>query len=359
MSIVPRLARASIKAKGVSSMADLKFAVLGTGFWSHFQIPAWFEVGGVELVALYNRTVSKAEAVAQKFGVPRVYGDAEELLRNEELDFVDIITEVPAHAPLVHLAAKYKVPVICQKPMASDYATCEGMVAACREAGVPFSIHENFRWQTPMRAIKRLLDEGTIGKPFRARLQFVHGLPTIFENQPFLKELEKFAFTDVGSHLFDLARFFFGEAQSIYAQTYRSRPDIKGEDVASAMLRIGDLICTCDISYSTKMERSIFPETLAFIEGDKGTIELTPDLWLHVTTDAGTTVERHAPPAYAWADPQYAVVHASIVPCNANLLHALKTGTPAETSGEDNLKTMRLVYSAYESAANNQVVYLD
>ena len=46
-------------------MANLKFAVFGTGWWSHFQIPAWFEVGGVELVALYNRTVSKAEKMAE------------------------------------------------------------------------------------------------------------------------------------------------------------------------------------------------------------------------------------------------------------------------------------------------------
>lgn len=339
-------------------MSDLKFAVLGTGFWSHFQIPAWFEVGGVQLVALYNRTVSKAEAAATKYDVPRVYGDAEELFRNEKLDFVDIITEVPAHASLVKLAAKYKVPVICQKPMAADYATCQEMVAACAEAGVPFMIHENFRWQTPMRALKEVLDAGTIGQPFRARLQFIHGLPTIFENQPFLKELEQFAFTDVGSHLFDLARFFFGEPQSIYAQTYRTRPDIRGEDVASAMLRIGDLICSCDISYSSKVEHPCFPETLILIEGSKGTIELAPDLWLRVTTEAGTTVQRHAPPSYAWADPDYAVVHSSIVPCNANLLHALQSDTQAETSGEDNLRTMRLVYSAYESAAANQVVNL-
>jgi predicted dehydrogenase len=339
-------------------MSNLKFAVLGTGFWSHFQIPAWFEVGGVDLVAVYNRTVSKADAVAAKFNVPRVYGDAEELLRSEELDFVDIITEVPAHAPLVALAAKYKVPVICQKPMAGDYATCQQMVATCQSAGVPFMIHENFRWQTPMRALKQILDAGTIGHPFRARLQFIHGLPTIFENQPFLKELERFAFTDVGSHLFDLARFFFGEPQSIYAQSYRTRPDIKGEDVASAMLRIGDLICTCDISYSSNVERQCFPETLILIEGTEGTIELTPDLWVHVTSAAGTTVQRHAPPAYAWADPDYAVVHASIVPCNADLLQAIQSGTPAETSGEDNLKTMRLVYGAYESVERNQVVSL-
>ncbi len=55
----------------------LRFAVMGTGFWSHSQIPAWLEIGNVELVAVYNRTRSKAEQVAEKFNIPRVYGDPE------------------------------------------------------------------------------------------------------------------------------------------------------------------------------------------------------------------------------------------------------------------------------------------
>lgn len=182
-------------------MATLRFAVLGTGFWSLYQIPAWFEVGGVELVAVYNRTVSKAERVAERFGVPRVYGDPEQLLQEETLDFIDIITEAPAHAPLVLLAAKYKVPVICQKPMAPDYATAQQMVAACKEAGIPFFVHENYRWQAPIRAVKQLVDEGQIGRLFRGRFQFVHALePFVWKNQPMLKNLQRLIIADQGSH---------------------------------------------------------------------------------------------------------------------------------------------------------------
>ena len=62
-------------------MPELKFAILGTGFWSLYQIPAWLEVGGVDIVAVYNRTVSRAEAVAQRFGIPHVYGDPEALVQ--------------------------------------------------------------------------------------------------------------------------------------------------------------------------------------------------------------------------------------------------------------------------------------
>ena len=75
-------------------MTNLKFAVMGTGFWANFQIPAWFEVGGVELVALYNRTRSRAEAMAAKCvsdwrapNTPRVYDDPDELFRREQARF--------------------------------------------------------------------------------------------------------------------------------------------------------------------------------------------------------------------------------------------------------------------------------
>jgi predicted dehydrogenase len=337
-------------------MTDLKFAVLGTGWWSQFQIAAWLEVGGVELVALYNRTVSKAEKMAQRFAVPRVYGDPEELLQKEELDFIDIITEVQAHAPLVYLAAKYKVPVICQKPMGPDYETCQQMVQACQEAGVPFLIHENLRWHTPIRAVKRIIDEGQIGQPFRAQLRSI-GYDD-YANQPLLKTLEHLVLADLGSHLLDTARFLFGEAQSLYCQHYRTRDDIVGEDVATVMLRFGEVTCTCEMSNATHNEwDATFPASI-LVEGTRGTLELGPDYWIRIATDKGLQARRYAPPTYSWADNQTAW-HASIVDCNANLLQALKVGQPAETSGPDNLKTMRLLFSAYESAACDQVVTLD
>lgn len=342
-------------------MADLKFAVMGTGFWSHYQIPAWFEVGGVELVALYNRTVSKAEKVAEKFNVPKVYGDPEELLQNEELDFIDIVTEVPAHADLVYLAAKYKTPVICQKPMASDYETAQRMVSVCQEAGIPFFIHENFRWQAPLRFLKDILNEGQIGRPFRGRIQFIHALePFVWENQPLLKTLKHLIIADNGSHQLDLARFYFGEAQSLYCQHLRTQDDIVGEDVASILLRMGDAICNVELSFVSKTEWGHFPEVFIYIEGTKGTLELGPDFWIRITTDEGTQARRYPAPGYhSWADPDYNVIHASMVPIHRDFLEAFKTGQPPETSGEDNLKTMRLVFAAYESAERNQVIFID
>ncbi|RPJ55598.1 MAG: gfo/Idh/MocA family oxidoreductase [Acidobacteria bacterium] len=337
-------------------MAPLKFAVLGTGFWSHFQISGWREVGGVELAAVYNRTVSKAERVAAKFNVPRVYGDLDELFQKEKLDFVDIVTEIDAHAPFVKKAAQYGLPVICQKPMAPDLATAEDMVETCRKARVPLFIHENWRWQTPIRAIQQLLREDRIGRPFRARIDMISGFP-VFDNQPFLKTLKHFILTDLGSHILDVARFLFGEATSLYCQTRQIHKDIQGEDVATVVMRMGNgTTAVCNMAYAGNfLEHDHFPQTYMFIEGESGSLELGPDYWIRLTTKDGTLSKRVPPPRYSWADPAYDVVHASIVPCNKNLLAALKGEGQGETTGEDNLKTVRLVFGAYDSAERDEV----
>src|SRR4051812_47546592 len=340
-------------------MAPLRFAIFGTGFWARFQLAAWRELAGVECVALYNRTRAKAEVLAAEFGIPRVYDDPVALLDQEQLDFIDIITDVDTHSRFVELAAQYGLPVICQKPMAPTLADAERMVATCRAAGVPFFIHENWRWQAPIRQLKRVLDEGKIGRPFRARIDMISGFP-VFVNQPFLKELEQFIITDMGSHTLDVARLLFGEAGSLYCQTQRILQDIKGEDVATIMLKMGEMTSVvCQMAYAgNHLERERFPETLIFIEGERGSIELAPDYWIRVTTADGTHAQRFPPPRYAWADPAYNLIHASIVPCNANLLGALRGDAPAETTGEDNLQTMGLVFGAYESARTDRVVPL-
>lgn len=339
-------------------MANLRFALFGTGFWSYFQLEGWLEAGGVECVALYNRTVSKAEKMAEKYGIPAVYGDPQELLDKEHLDFVDICTNVETHAPLTMMAAERGLSVVCQKPFATSLAEAEAMLAACKKAGVPLYINENWRWQYPIRQFKHQLDAGRIGKPFRARVHYANSFP-VFDNQPFLKELEQFILTDIGSHILDTARFLFGDAHSLYCQTHRVHPDIKGEDVATTVMNMGDNITvTCEMSYASRTEIERFPETYIYVEGDKGFLELGPDFWIRETTKDGTHSKRHIPPHYAWADPAYDLAHASIVPCQADFVQALQGKGEAESTGDDNLKTVQLVFGAYQSAATGRAITL-
>jgi len=309
-------------------------------------------------VALYNRTRTKAQALADAFGISSVYDAPDELLAREKPDFVDIITDVGTHRQFVEMAVSRRVPVICQKPMAPNLADAEAMVETCRKAGVPLLINENWRWQTPLRELRRVVASGEIGRVFRARLDYCNSFP-VFDNQPFLKSVEQFILADMGSHILDVARFLFGEAAALNCRTSRVHEDIRGEDVATVLLQMrSGATVTCNLSYASRIEHDRFPETYAFVEGTEGSAELGPDFWIRVTTRAGTTSSRFTPPFYAWADPRYAVVHSSIVDCQRNLLFHLSGQGRAETTGEDNLKTVRLVSAAYASATSGETVRL-
>jgi predicted dehydrogenase len=174
--------------------------------------------------------------------------------------------------------------------MAPDLETARHMVATCEQAGVPFFIHENFRWQTPIRKLKSILDSGVIGKQFKARVTFCSSFP-VFNNQPFLAELEQFILTDIGSHILDICRFLFGEAQTLYCQINTVNPSIKGEDVANVLMQMSSGVqCYAEMSYASILEHERFPQTYVLVEADKGSVYLGPDFELRTTTREGTTV---------------------------------------------------------------------
>ena len=338
-------------------MGDLQFAVLGAGFWASFQIAAWQEITGARCAAIYNRTRSKAARLAERFGIPAVYDDADEMLSREKLDFIDIITDNSTHAHLVKAAAALGLPVICQKPMAPTLAECREMVEVCRAAGVPFLIHENWRWQAPIRALQQVLESGVIGRLARATIKVITSADD-FQTQPFLKELERMVLADMGIHLLDATRFLFGEVDTLYCQTVRVQPDLKGEDLATVMMRMQNgMTVVIEVAFArAPIEQDHYIQTMVFVEGQSGSAELAPDYWLRVTTAGGTHARRHPPQRYPWGDPGQEVVMASIVDCHRNLLGALRGGPPAETTAADNIKTIQLMEACYESAGSGTVV---
>lgn len=336
-------------------MGKLRFAVLGTGFWANYQIPAWKELKDVELIAIYNRTLSKAEVMAKVYDIPKAYNDVAELLDKEKLDFVDIITDVDTHPVFTKAAAERGIHVICQKPMASSLNQAALMLETCNKAGVKLFIHENFRWQAPIRALKNVMDSGVIGKAFKAKVSFCSAFP-VFENQPFLANLDQFILTDVGSHVLDICRFLFGEAKTLYCLTKTVNPKIKGEDVANVFMEMEDGVhCFAEMSYASILEKETFPETLILVEGEKGSICLSADFELKITTKDGTLKDFVEPKLYNWADPAYSVVHSSIVECNQDILNGLKGGI-CENDGNNNFRTVQLVWASYESAASGKII---
>ena len=104
----------------------LRFAVFGTGFWSNFQIPAWFEVGGVDRLRVITALLTAPEKVAEKFQIPSCIWGCRRTAARMKRSILWISSRKSTPSPLVALAAKYRKPVICQKPMAPDFGDgCE------------------------------------------------------------------------------------------------------------------------------------------------------------------------------------------------------------------------------------------
>ena len=245
-----------------------RYALIGCGFFAQNHLHAWRQNPDVELIATCDVDFEKAKLAAANFG-GKAYASAEELFANEDLDFVDIATTPPTHKYMVELAAKYGVAAICQKPLAWDMADAKSMVKAMSDKGLPFMVHENFRFQTPMRKIKEIIDSGAIGRPFFGRISF-RTAHDVYSAQSWLVESERMIIVDVAVHLFDLARYFIGEPKTIFTSAHRVNPIIKGEDSATILMHMEDATCIVDASYETKSDHNTYPQTFVIIEGTKG-----------------------------------------------------------------------------------------
>lgn len=337
-------------------MSELNGALIGCGFFAINQMHAWNDVDGARIVAICDRDPERLKIVGDQFGIERRYSDANALFSDGGFDFVDIATTVQSHRILVEMAAQHKVPAICQKPFAKTLADAKAMVAACRAAGVPLMVHENFRWQTPIQAVRKVLDEGSIGTPFWGRFSFRSGYD-VFSGQPYLAEGERFIIEDLGIHTLDIARYILGDVATVSARTKRVNPNIKGEDVATILLdHESGATSIVDVSYATKLSKEPFPETLIEIDGSEGTIRLTQGYQLEVTNANGTATEDVSPILLSWASRPWHNIQESVYAIQQHWVDKLKQGAEHSTSGADNLKTFALVEGAYESAASGQTV---
>mgnify|MGYP002780910328 CR=1 FL=1 len=323
----------------------MRIAMAGAGFWASYQAAAWREIGS-PVAWVVDPSEDRARSLAEREGA-RWTTSLEEAL--QECDVLDVVAPVEHHATLVRAALAADVPVICQKPLATSLAEAEALVAEA--AGKTFLVHENYRWQAPFRALLTAVDAGRIGTPFRARLRATTGYD-VFGNQPAMRELMELVIADVGSHVLDMARRLLGEAEVVGATTASVAPGIRGEDVATILMRHrGGATSVTELGFpGVPQEDDPRFETLVLVEGSRGTAELRKGGRLTVTNDAGSTTTLHPPVAYPWCHPDYVLSMSAMVPCLADLRAHLRGETNAETTATDNLATVRLVFASYEAA---------
>lgn len=341
-------------------MERTRVAVVGCGFFARNHLHAWKDLSarGVEVQAVCDVDPAKAKTAAEAFGVRRWYTDVDRMFEAETIDLADIVTRVETHQALVERSVARRVPTVVQKPFGPDLAACKAMVEAARSAGIFLAVHENFRFQLPMRRISELLRGGTIGAPSWARISFRTGYD-IYKGQPYLLREERFVIMDLGVHVVDLARAFLGEVEHLSAEIQRRNPEVRAEDTATMLLKHrSGAVSVVECTYESHRLPDVFPETLLEIEGPEGAILLKPGSVLEVTSDGRMTRYDADPPVLDWAERPWHVIQESVLATCAHILDALRSGRDAATAAADNLKTFEVCEAAYEAASARRAVQI-
>jgi D-apiose dehydrogenase len=337
-------------------MARLRGVVIGCGFFSRIQMAEWNRLQEqVEITAACDTDGERARQFCADFGVPRSYASAEEALRQEKPDFVDIVTRPESHLPLVELAAAHKVHVLCQKPFAPTVEECRKVMNCVEAAGVRLMVNENWRWQGWYREIKRRIEAGEIGTVKNA--VWLHSSADgiqepLYPNQPYFRDYPRFLIYETLVHYLDCSRFLFGEPKRLRATIKRNNPAIRGEDEAHIRLeyagglrlwihgtRCGEIMENHAVMGRMRIDGSL--DTLALMGDGRlyrgtGTLEILP----------------YAPPTgdFYRGDCAYAT--------QRHFAEALASGGPFESEGRDYLRTVTLVEAAYDSARTRETISL-
>ncbi|HUQ80840.1 MAG TPA: Gfo/Idh/MocA family oxidoreductase [Gemmatimonadaceae bacterium] len=157
----------SVDRPSAARSGKVRVGVLGAGAWAEFaHLPGYKRDTRCELVAIADPVVEKAQAFAEKFGIPNVYASHAELIAREDIDLVDVCTPSATHFELSWAALEAGKHVLCEKPVAYDYRDTLRAAALAKQKGVKTKLGFTFRYSPAMQYMKELIDQGFVGTPF-------------------------------------------------------------------------------------------------------------------------------------------------------------------------------------------------
>ena len=376
----------------------MKVGLIGTGGISNrHMIPYLDRPDRVRLTAVCDIVESLAQEYAKKAGVEAIYLDFEEMLRDADIDAVDICTGHSSHAPLAIAAAKAGKHVIVEKAMAHTLQGCKDMLEAADKAGVTLMVAQHLRYSPEARAVKRFIDEGNLGEIRAARTHTLGGGGGDRRPNDWMKDGKAGGGVMLvqSVHHLDLLRFYVGNVKRVMGLSRSIQPNFlnDADDLVAATLEfengaVGDLLA----SWSTPVS----PEGMSYmIFGSEGTVHSTPPT---IEQSLEAPVRQFGTIMYSVRDAEQEKEQASAMasgplrrpltrerletmmrrptfqplPTNDTglpsddyftneILHfeeCCRTGKEPISSGRDNLETMKIIFGIFESSRTGKVMDL-
>lgn len=339
--------------------STLRVAVIGCGVIAPSHIEGFRSFPGVEVVALCDLDLAKAQALASRYGIGSVVADYQQTLARPDVDCVAICTDHASHAPIAVAALQAGKHVLCEKPLGESLSAVDTMVRAAQHhptlvaAGVL-----QHRFDAIHRALKRALDAGSFGQLLQLQVRLLcYRSPNYYTSTPWRG---KWA-TEGGSllmnqaiHYVDVLDWLGGGLHKVSAtyanQTHAST--IETEDSAGFVGYFGSGAMA--VFNATSSSHLIWEPSLAII-GTKALVELgngkvqrleCADAQLRDTLE-NLLSEGSDPAKLAAAKDYYGPSHATQI---GDFVKAVRTGSAPQVSFADAARSVRVVQGIYRSA---------
>lgn len=216
-------------------------AVVGCGKVSATHAGAWQKLPASELVAVCDRHMDRAKALATKFGV-RPYAELAEMIDRERVEILSVCTQHSQRAEIIETAAQRGVHVVVEKPLTVDLASSDGAIAACHAAKVKLGVISQRRFYEPVQRMKAALDAGLLGKPVLAEAVMLGWREPSYYNLDHWRGSWRGEGGGVAvsqaPHYLDLILWLMGPIRELYAywDNY-NHPDVEVDDTVVAAVR--------------------------------------------------------------------------------------------------------------------------
>lgn len=153
-------------------VAKVNVGLVGLGLVCESHLKAYVAHPDANVIAVCDLDGERARAIAAKYGIPKSYTSYDEMLKDPEVNTVDITTPTILHAPMSIAAAKAGKNILCEKPFCLTLEEGQAVCDAAKAADVTLMVGESYIFMTSIRKARELIDAGEIGKPQQIRQRF-------------------------------------------------------------------------------------------------------------------------------------------------------------------------------------------
>jgi UDP-N-acetyl-2-amino-2-deoxyglucuronate dehydrogenase len=339
----------------------VKFAIVGCGRISkrHSELLGESQIDGASLVAVCDIKKERTNLIAEKYNV-NSYSCMHEMMTNNDVDVVVILTESGLHAKHTVELAKYGAHIVVEKPMALTLEDADSMIEACDNFGIKLFVVKQNRFNVPVVQLRKALDQGRFGDLIMGTVRVRWCRPQAYYDQDSWRgtwALDGGVLTNQASHHIDLLEWMMGDVESVFAKSIKAMANIEAEDTAVVILKFKN--GALGVIEATTAIRPKDLEGSISVLGSKGSVEIggfavnEMKIWNfdEVLDDDENVIENYSvnpPNVYGFGHQAY---YEHVVDC-------LNNKTPQLVDGLKGRKSLELINAIYESVETGKEVSL-